>query len=79
MWFIWCFSLENSTSEIYKLRKSDDEKKKRINSFKIKLDSSDGAMNKILGQKDEEINTLTDEYDSYTFMKTTYKKLLTYC
>lgn len=52
------------TSEVYKLRKVDGEKQKRINSFKMKLEEKDKIDNDgILRQKNERIHTLEEKYD----------------
>lgn len=45
------------TSEVYKLRKVDEEKRKRINSFKMKLEEVGDAT-----RKDEKIQSLEDKY-----------------
>ena len=56
---LYCCSLESSTCEVYKLRKSDDEKRKRIDSFKMKLEDSNG-MHQALSKKEERIRNLEE-------------------
>ena len=56
------FRLESTTSEVYKLRKVDGEKQKRINSFKIKLE---GSAQEMITNKDENIKSLEDKYVAF--------------
>lgn len=53
-------SLESATSEVYKLRKVDGEKQKRINSFKMKLEAmSDRG---IITQTNDKIQSLEEKF-----------------
>ena len=59
------FRLESTTSEVYKLRKVDGEKQKRINSFKIKLEGSAQGVHEMITNKDEKIKSLEDKYVAF--------------
>ena len=50
------------TSEVYKLRKVDGEKQKRINSFKIKLEGSSQGVHEMVTSKDGKIKALEEMY-----------------
>ena len=67
---MFSFSLESTTSEVYKLRKVDGEKQKRLNSFKMKLEDSDQGVNKVISQKDERIQSLEEKYACVLFLQT---------
>ncbi len=55
-------SLESATAEVYKLRKVDGEKQKRINSFKMKLEGADQGVHGMIARKDEKIQSLEEKY-----------------
>ena len=54
-------SLESTTSEVYKLRKVDGEKQKRINSFKMKLEDTGHGVHEMITQKDVKIQSLEEK------------------
>ena len=63
--WLFYFRLESTTSEVYKLRKVDGEKQKRINSFKIKLEGSAQGVHEIITNKDEKIKSLEEKYVAF--------------